>query len=54
MNTRSRPRGPIYLGLDVHKDSITAGLLSANASAPVLLRIATDGASLRQPFSCEV
>jgi transposase len=47
MKTLSQSRGPIHLGLDVHKDSITAGLLPARASAPVLSRIASDDASVR-------
>jgi hypothetical protein len=48
MKTFARSRGPVYLGLDVHKDSITAGSLLVTASTPVLSRFATDDASVRQ------
>lgn len=51
MKSVARSRGPIHLGLDVHKDSITAGVLAVEASSPVLMRIAADDAAVRQLLS---
>lgn len=48
MRSVARSRGPIHLGLDVHKDSITAGVLTVEATSPVLTRIAADDAAVRQ------
>ncbi len=48
MKSLAQSRGPIHLGLDVHKLSITAGVLEAAASAPVLQRIGSDDAAVRQ------
>lgn len=47
MNTLAHSRGPIHLGLDVHKMSITAGVLEAAATVPVLQRIGSDDAAVR-------
>jgi transposase len=51
MKSVARSRGPIHLGLDVHKDSITAGVLAVEASSPVLTRVAADDAAVRQLLS---
>ena len=51
MKSLARSRGPIHLGLDVHKMSITAGLLEAAATTPVLQRIGSDDAAVRQLIS---
>lgn len=48
MKSFALSEGPIHLGLDVHKDTITAGILEASASSPVTMRIATDDAAVRQ------
>jgi transposase len=48
MKSLAQSRGPIHLGLDVHKMSITAGILEAAASTPVLQRIGSDDAAVRQ------
>ena len=48
MKSFALSEGLIHLGLDVHKDSITAGVLEASASSPVTIRIATDDAAVRQ------
>src|SRR6476646_5992473 len=47
MKTLTHSRGPIHLGLDVHKLSITAGVLDAAATVPVLQRIGSDDAAVR-------
>jgi transposase len=44
----TRDRDPIYVALDVHKDSITAGVLQPQASSPVLQRIGPDDAAVRR------
>jgi transposase len=51
MKSFAQSRGPIHLGLDVHKLSITAGVLEANATTPVLQRIGSDDAAVRQLIS---
>jgi transposase len=51
MRSLALSEGPIHLGLDVHKDSITAGVLEASAMSPVTMRIATDDAAVRQLLS---
>lgn len=48
MKSLSRSRGPIHLGLDVHKLSITAGILEPGATTPVVQRIGSDDAAVRQ------
>ena len=47
MKTLAHSRGPIHLGLDVHKMSITAGILEPAATVPVLQRIGSDDAAVR-------
>lgn len=47
MKTLAHSRGPIHLGLDVHKLSITAGILEPAATVPVLQRIGSDDAAVR-------
>jgi len=39
---------PIHLGLDVHKDTISVGILSANQQVPDVERITHDEASIRR------
>jgi len=51
MKSFARSRGPIHLGLDVHKLSITAGVLEADGVTPVLQRIGSDDAAVRQLIS---
>jgi hypothetical protein len=51
MKSLAQSRGPIHLGLDVHKLSITAGVLEANATTPVVQRIGFDDAAVRQLIS---
>ncbi|HWH27900.1 MAG TPA: IS110 family transposase [Mycobacteriales bacterium] len=41
-------RDPIHIALDVHKDSITAGVLQPRAVSPVLQRIGPDEAAVRR------
>ena len=40
--------GPIHLGLDVHKDTISVGILPADQQIPDVERIAHDEASVRR------
>ena len=47
MKSLTLSSGPIHLGLDVHKDSITAAVLDASSSSPVTMRVATDDAAIR-------
>ncbi len=42
----TRERDRIHVALDVHKDSITAGVLQPRAAAPVLQRIGPDDAAV--------
>jgi transposase len=44
----SAPSGPIWVGLDVHKDSITSAVLAPGAEAPVLDRWFHDEPSVRR------
>ncbi len=44
----TRERDPIYVALDVHKDSITAGVLQPRAGAPVLQRVGPDDDAVRR------
>ncbi len=44
----TRERDPIHVALDVHKDSITAGVLPPRAAAPVLQRIGPDDDAVRR------
>jgi len=39
---------PIHLGLDVHKDTISVGILPADQQVPQVERIAHDEASVRR------
>jgi hypothetical protein len=39
---------PIHLGLDVHKDTISVGILPANQQVPHVERISHDEASIRR------
>ena len=39
---------PIHLGLDVHKDTISVGVLRPDQQVPDVDRIAHDGASVRR------
>lgn len=48
MKSFALSRGPIHLGLDVHKDSISAGILEASSNSPITMRLATDDAAVRQ------
>ncbi len=41
-------RDPIHVALDVHKDSVTAGVLQPRAAAPVLQRIGPDEVAVRR------
>ena len=41
-------RGLVYLGLDVHRDSISAAILGANEESPVVERIFNDESSIRR------
>jgi len=40
--------GPIHLGLDVHKDTISVGILPADQQVPDVERITHDEASIRR------
>src|SRR3990170_5199768 len=44
----SRSAGPIHLGLDVHKDSISVAILDPHSEAPEVERIFNDEASVRR------
>lgn len=51
---------PIHLGLDVHRDTISVGILAPGREVPVVERIAHDEASIRRlvgrlgdPGGCE-
>ncbi len=44
----TRERDPIYVALDVHKDSITAGVLQPRAAAPVLQRVGPEDDAVRR------
>ena len=48
MSSVTRNRESIHLGLDVHKDSITAGVLEPAAESPVLTRIGPDDDAVRR------
>lgn len=48
MASLSRSGGPIHLGLDVHKDSISVAILELHAEAPEVERIFHDEASVRR------
>ena len=48
MASVSRTRGPIHLGLDVHKDSISVAILHHGKEAPDVERIFHDEASVRR------
>ena len=48
MASVSRTKGPIHLGLDVHKDSISVAILEPHAEAPEVDRIFHDEASVRR------
>lgn len=41
-------RGVIYLGLDVHKNTITAGVLEPGSDTPVIDTISSDEDSVRR------
>jgi transposase len=47
MGSVTRSRGPIHLGLDVHKDSISAGILRAEAEEAEVVRIGSDDDAVR-------
>lgn len=48
MSSVTRDRESIHLGLDVHKDSITAGVLEPAAESPVMTRIGPDEDAVRR------
>lgn len=48
MKTFSHSAGPIHVGLDVHKMTITAGVLEPSSSTPVMTKISSDDASVRK------
>ena len=49
MSSQSAPRSIIYLGLDVHKESITIALLPAEAKTPTRVdRLPNDLAKLKR------
>ena len=47
MKSLAQSRGPIHVGLDIHKLSITAGVLEAYATTPVVQRIGSGDAAVR-------
>ena len=47
MPSLARPES-IHLGLDVHKDTISVGILGAGDDVPVLEKIFHDGESVRR------
>lgn len=51
MKSLAVSHSPIYLGLDVHKLSITAGILDGASTQPVLQRIGSDDAAVRSLIS---
>ena len=48
MKTFSQSTGPIHVGLDVHKLTITAAVLEPASMSPVATRIGSDDASVRK------
>ncbi len=48
MSSVSLVTGPIHLGLDVHKDSITAAVLLPGEESPTVDKIFHDEASVRR------
>lgn len=48
MGSISRTKGPIHLGLDVHKDSISVAILHHEKEPPEVERIFHDEASVRR------
>ncbi|HTR69449.1 MAG TPA: IS110 family transposase [Mycobacteriales bacterium] len=48
MRSVTRNREPIHLGLDVHKDSITVGVLEPDAQAAVMTRLSSDDDAVRR------
>ena len=48
MASVSRTKGPIHLGLDVHKDSISVAILHHEKDAPEVERVFHDEASIRR------
>jgi len=48
MKTFAHSAGPIHVGLDVHKLTITAGVLEPASSTPVMTKISSDDASVRK------
>ncbi len=51
MSSQSASRSIIYLGMDVHKDSITTAVLPAGAKTPTRLELCGLPLELR-PFHC--
>lgn len=48
MDSVTRQRGLVYLGLDVHKDSISVAILRAGEESPDVEKIFNDGESVRR------
>jgi len=51
MSSVADQQGLVYLGLDVHKDSISVGILRGDESVPDVERIFADGESVRRLIS---
>ena len=48
MSSVLRDRGAIHLGLDVHKNTISVGILEPEAEVPVVEKISSDRDSVRR------
>jgi transposase len=46
-----RDRGAIHLGLDVHKNTISVGVLEPDAELPIVEKISSDDDSVRRLIS---
>jgi hypothetical protein len=46
-----RDRGAIHLGLDVHKNTISVGLLEPDAELPIVEKISSDDEAVRRLIS---